>query len=177
MHRLRCHPATPSRAVGSVVAGAGRAGGGTLALVYEVRGDLGRVRVPAPGRGGVVEGLWEHTCCEVFVRAGEGEAYHEVNLSPGGAWCAYGFGGYRRDRRLVAAGFEPSIRVVRSGERMWLAATMALGGLAARYVGEEVRLALACVIEEVGGVRSYWAVVHPAERPDFHHPASFAVRI
>ncbi|WP_353226867.1 hypothetical protein [Novosphingobium sp.] len=30
---------------------------------------------------------------------------------------------------------------------------------------------LTAVIEEAGGVKSYWAAAHPREQPDFHDPA------
>jgi hypothetical protein len=33
------------------------------------------------------------------------------------------------------------------------------------------------VIEEGDGVLSYWALRHPAARPDFHHPEGFALEI
>ena len=33
------------------------------------------------------------------------------------------------------------------------------------------RYGLTAVLEEAGGVKSYWALAHPAEKPDFHDPA------
>lgn len=36
---------------------------------------------------------------------------------------------------------------------------------------------LSAVIEEAEGTRSYWALAHPADKPDFHHPDSFACDI
>jgi hypothetical protein len=35
----------------------------------------------------------------------------------------------------------------------------------------------AAVIEEQGGVISYWALAHPGEKPDFHDPACFAASL
>lgn len=35
-----------------------------------------------------------------------------------------------------------------------------------------LRLALCAVIEASDGSLSYWALAHPADRPDFHHPGS-----
>ena len=31
------------------------------------------------------------------------------------------------------------------------------------------------VIEEADGTKSYWALAHPSDKPDFHHPDSFAL--
>jgi hypothetical protein len=36
------------------------------------------------------------------------------------------------------------------------------------------RLALSAVIEDTAGRMSYWALVHPSGKPDFHHADSFA---
>ena len=39
------------------------------------------------------------------------------------------------------------------------------------------KLALAAVIEEVDGTKSYWALRHPPGKPDFHHPDCFALTL
>ena len=36
-------------------------------------------------------------------------------------------------------------------------------------------MALSTVIEAQNGSKSYWALTHPGETPDFHHPASFTL--
>jgi hypothetical protein len=33
------------------------------------------------------------------------------------------------------------------------------------------------VIEEEGGALSYWALAHPADKPDFHDPACFTATL
>src|SRR5688500_19029231 len=91
---LICHPETPSGAVRTIGARAGRQPGGLL-VTYVLEGDLDRVRVPAPRAPRFVSRLWQHTCCEVFVARRGSSAYHEFNLSPSGEWAAYAFDGYR----------------------------------------------------------------------------------
>src|SRR5690242_18197483 len=66
--RLIAHRDTATDAVRSVEVRVVRSGDGTLALKYVVAGDLGRLRVPPPARSAVAERLWQHTCCEIFVR-------------------------------------------------------------------------------------------------------------
>lgn len=40
------------------------------------------------------------------------------------------------------------------------------------------KLNLAAVIEENDGTKSYWALHHPdPEKPDFHHPDSFVLKL
>ena len=41
----------------------------------------------------------------------------------------------------------------------------------------DCRMNLTAVIEEQGGTKSYWALAHPAERPDFHDPACFVATL
>ena len=36
---------------------------------------------------------------------------------------------------------------------------------------------LSAVIETIDGAISYWALAHPAEKPDFHHPDSFVLTL
>ena len=36
---------------------------------------------------------------------------------------------------------------------------------------------LCAVIEETGGIMSYWALYHPPGEPDFHHPGCFALTL
>ena len=37
--------------------------------------------------------------------------------------------------------------------------------------------AIAAVIEEANGTKSYWALAHPSEKPDFHHPDGFVLEL
>ncbi|MBL8399918.1 MAG: hypothetical protein JNL00_02570, partial [Candidatus Accumulibacter sp.] len=64
---LRRHPATPAPVVRTIEVHAARAADGGLALAYCLRGDLARLRIPAPRPPEAADGLWEHTCFEAFV--------------------------------------------------------------------------------------------------------------
>ena len=50
----------------------------------------------------------------------------------------------------------------------WLIKSVAPAGL---------RLGLAAIIEDKARVLSYWALKHPAEKPDFHHADGFVVEL
>jgi hypothetical protein len=39
------------------------------------------------------------------------------------------------------------------------------------------RLGLSAVIEETNGNKTYWALVHPPGKPDFHHKDAFAYEL
>lgn len=149
---------------------AARLPSGTLELKYRVSGIISDLRIPpraAPNRS---DGLWRHTCFEAFIRAPQSAAYFELNFSPSTEWAAYRFSSYR-DGMIVAREIgPPRIKVTRSSAEFELQSSLEPGSLpsGAWDVG------LSAVIEETGGHLSYWALVHPPDKADFHHPDCFA---
>lgn len=163
-YALTCHPDTPCGAVEAIAVEAAWAAG-RLALRYVVRGRMDAVRWPAAGAAARTDGLWKATCFEAFVR-GSGGGYREFNLSPSGAWAAYRFDGYRAGMAPAEMAAGPGI-VFRAGE---LSASLDLGE-------GPWRLGLSAVIEAADGTVSYWALAHPAGKPDFHHADCFAAEL
>ena len=105
--------------------------------------------------------------------AGEGPEYLEFNFSPSGEWAVYAFCGYReRSGREIATW--PGISVYRSDELLELDVEVNRDALPA---GRPLRIGLSAVVQEAEGVLSYWALCHPAEKPDFHHSGSFVLEI
>ena len=41
----------------------------------------------------------------------------------------------------------------------------------------DLQIGICCVIEANDGVIGYWALTHPASRPDFHHRDGFTLRM
>jgi hypothetical protein len=162
------HPQTPRGAVRGVHAGVARAPRGLLAVRYRIEGDLERLRIPAPRPPAPGERLWQHTCCEIFVARPGMAAYREFNLSPSGEWAAYAFQRYRDGAPFAIS--DPKIALRRSPGELELQASIP---------AEEgkLRIALAAVIEDREGALSYWALRHPAAKPDFHHPDAFALEL
>jgi hypothetical protein len=58
-----------------------------------------------------------------------------------------------------------------------LDAVIRLDRLEVSYVHAPLSLALSAVIEDSAGTLSYWALRHPAGKPDFHHPQAFALEL
>jgi hypothetical protein len=67
--------------------------------------------------------------------------------------------------------------VRRAENRLELDAIIRSDRLPALHPAVPLRLALSAVIEEDGGMLSYWALKHPPGKPDFHHPDAFALEI
>lgn len=127
--------------------------------------DLDRLRIPGRRPARFVDGLWRHTCFEVFLSRKGSRAYREYNLAPSGEWAGYVFQKYRLRGNGTAPG--PRIQVRRSGGTLKLDARIAAKG--------RLRVGLSAVIEEENGERSYWALWHAPGKPDFHHRRAFAL--
>lgn len=171
------HPATPCAVVHRLDAGAERVGATTLALRYVVHGEIDRLRIASPEPPRRRHGLWRHTCFEAFVAAQGGSAYWELNFAPSSAWAAYAFDAYREGMRDAAVATPPRVSVARSSARLALDAAVEIARPAGFGESPTLRLALAAVIEEATGRLSCWALTHPAEKPDFHHPGGFALAL
>jgi hypothetical protein len=148
-----------------------------LACRYILEGDLTRLRVPEPQAGERRDGLWQHTCFEVFIAAAGASGYYELNFSPSRDWAAYHFEGYRTGMSAVTLQRPPELGVQRRGERLELTAAVSLAGLGPLQDGRLLRLALAAVTEGADGRLTYWALQHAPGKPDFHHPHGFALEL
>ena len=166
---LKAHPdsASPTVSIGTKLMMLGR---DVLRIEYALVGELDRIAIPAPVIGDRTDGLWQHSCFEAFMRL-PGEGYVEYNFSPSGNWAAYQFEGYREGMR---AGYPaPYLHVERDDGRVGLTAYVELG----RFATFPDAINLTAVIEETDGTKSYWALAHPAGKPDFHHPDGFVLEL
>ena len=169
---LKLYPESHCDAVSAIAVDVAWLRAGALLVSYEVTGDIGELRLPpiqAPTR---VDELWRHTCFEAFIRPGSNPAYFEFNFAPSTQWAAYEFDGYRSGMGAaeIAA---PRIDTLVAPTRLSLQATLELRALPPG----PWRLGLSAVIEEANGQLSYWALAHPAGRPDFHHADCFTCEI
>jgi len=144
-----------------------------LTLAFTLEGDLCGLCIPEPRASRRGPDLWQRTCFEVFLMAGEGPGYREFNFSPSGEWAAYTFRGYRDGGELQVE-IPPVIALRQSGDRLELDAE-----IRPEYLppGRSLRLGLSAVVEDADGVLSYWALRHPPGKPDFHQPDTFALQL
>lgn len=163
------HPASPAGAARSIVVRLRREPQ-RLALCYRVSADVARLRIPPTGRAARVDGLWRHTCFELFVAVKGSTPYQEFNFSPSGDWAAYAFADYREGAGPLECA-PPAIELRSSESALELGATLAYAP------SGPVRVGLSAVVEDTEGLLSYWALHHPSLRPDFHHAASFVLEL
>ena len=113
-------------------------------------------------------------CFECFFAPQEGHGYWEVNLSPGGDWNVYAFDDYRLGMREEAAIPSLTVQGSRVGDVLTVSVAVPLPLAAATTA---LKVGLSAVIKDKAGGTGYWALVHPAEQPDFHDRHGFIVAL
>ncbi|WP_313534974.1 DOMON-like domain-containing protein [Sphingomonas sp.] len=164
-YTLLPHPAMPPGSVISVRCGLQR-DGNLLRLTYRIVAAPGALRLPERAPPVRTDGLWRTTCLELFV-AENSPAYREFNFAPSGPWAAYRFTARREGMAPLAMPEPPAIRL--SGQQEETILSVALPGIGTG----PLRLGITAVIEETDGTKSYWALRHGGDAPDFHDPDCF----
>ena len=174
---LSCHPSTRTETVRAIQVLVRRSAKAELQLAFRLHGDIPSIRVPSPDAARIGSQLWLHTCFEAFIAVQGQPAYHEFNFAPSGEWTILAFRGYR-DRGAVASEMRPPQIGVRATQtRLELDALVRLDDMSAIHSRAPLRLGLSAVIEANDRTLSYWALHHPADKPDFHNADAFALRL
>ena len=144
----------------------------TLRIEYDLSGLNRPVDLPAPSPNPARRlQLWRHTCFELLWGPIHHPNYWELNASPAGHWNILALADYRRgmteERRIAAR-----IRTQRRPQGLSLSCTVPVAAL--EPLGP-YRLAPAAIIRLADGQRTFWAMHHPGDAPDFHHPSSFTL--
>lgn len=162
---LRPHPASPPSPIETLTVAIEREGN-LLWLRFVAEGPIDDVAWPEPAEGRADE-LWRTTCFEAFVETDDG--YVEFNLSPSGRWASYRFDAPRQGMRdAVETPTAPEMDAASDVVALETRLTLPRGAR---------RLGLSAVIEATDGTISYWALAHPSDKPDFHHPDSFVLEL
>lgn len=166
------HPAFPPNSVKGIAARVIGFDANWLRLRWRIEGSASLVVPPFAGKGRADE-LWKTTCFELFVKPEGGDGYVEFNFSPSERWNAYAFTGRREGMAEHPVPREPDCTI-----RIGSSFTIFDASIPAAAIPDgPSSMAMTCVIEEAGGVKSYWALSHNSPQPDFHDPACFAARL
>jgi hypothetical protein len=169
-HTLVAHASCASAKVSAISVRWNELPDGRLMLRYRIDGAA-LLAVPELRSAARRDGLWRETCCELFLYDGAGK-YREFNFAPSGQWAAYAFEGYRNGGRDYEPLRPPEI-TTDLGNNIFVLTVF----IDARELAGAISAALSAVIVEAGGQTSYWALAHGGEKPDFHDPSCFRVRI
>jgi len=171
-HLLTAHPDHPPAAVTQVEARVIGQDSNWLRVRWRIEGSQALVVPPFAGKGRA-DGLWQTTCFEVFLKPLGGESYVELNLSPSERWNAYDFDQYRGGMSERPFPHEPECTLRQGSTFAIFDAAIPIAGLPQA----DCALGLCALLEEQGGVKSYWSLAHPEGKPDFHAPACFTVAL
>ena len=170
------HPANPPgirelKVWASIDHAASLAAVATTNIWFGVGAPVDRFIVPLSEEPHRADELWKTTCFEAFLRPLGEERYREWNFAPSGDWAAYEFSAYRDGMVPAEIDADPYIRM-EDNFTWW-----ALGATIAVPADTNWQLGLCAVLEEKDGTKSYWALAHPGEKPDFHDPGCFAAHL
>jgi hypothetical protein len=170
------HPATPPSQPGfklwaTVDHSAAFGAAATVNIWFGVGAPASRFVLPEADDASRADGLWQTTCLEAFVREEGADGYREWNFAPSGQWAAYDFSSCREGMAEADVTAPPYIRL--EDNLTW----WAFGATISVDASKKWELALSAVLEEKDGTRSYWALAHAADKPDFHHPDCFVAKL
>lgn len=142
--------------------------GSSLKVTFELTSRLADLKIPDFKRSDRKRSdkLWEHTCFEIFLGRHGMPNYWEFNLSPSGEWNVYSFSGYRQGmKREISFDTLPFEVKIPSGQVLKLKTAIDLKFFQSF---SDINVGLSAVLERNDGNKSYWAVSHPGDTPDFH---------
>jgi hypothetical protein len=168
------YPATPLPSV--TITGSVARHGSTLAIRYELHGELTELDIPAPtGQPGRRHGLWEETCFEFFLSLQDSAAYWEFNLSPAGPWNVYRFQAYRQGMAEETAFTALPLELQKRGNALVLDLELNMAKIVP--ANQALQVGISAVIKLSDGRRSYWALTHPGPQADFHRRDGFILSL
>jgi hypothetical protein len=164
--------ASPSMALETIKVALSRSSPTNLHIRYEAIGTMNDLVIPEPAPALRTDNLWRTTCFELFLRSRDRSRYREFNFSPSSQWAGYEFRAYRDGMTQTSLSGAPAINTQVGSDRLIVDVRLSLD-----LPDEPYSLSLAAVIEERRVGKSYWALNHAGEGPDFHHPACFTLEL
>lgn len=119
------------------------------------------------------EGIWESTCFELFIADEDNKHYLEWNFCPSGDWWCMEFRDYRDPKEDFRWEQSPVIEVKQDIDSLTMIAQFKLPE---HYQEKKLSLGVTAVIDHPQGEKSYWALSHPEDKPDFHDSGHFLLK-
>lgn len=148
----------------------------TLGATYLLSGDLENILIPSPANEpSRRDNLWKSTCMELFAARRGSDSYFEVNLCPSGHFNAYAFTSYRAGMAPLSVEKITHHQLLKNPNQLEIAFELTSDSVL--DLGPLCDIAITAVIEHKDGTRSYWALAHKNDRPDFHRRDSFLLNL
>jgi hypothetical protein len=144
---------------------------------YQLAGNVGEILLPSPiASSARKDDLWRTTCFEFFIAVKDSPQYWEFNLSPSGDWNVYAIDAYRQvNMREETRIQQLQFNVQKKMERFSLETELDLSPILPEDV--YIEAGITSVIKTKDGKESYWALIHPYPKADFHARNSFVIEI
>lgn len=145
--------------------------GQSLKLIYKIVDIKNLLNLPASFVGNEktmprVDGLWNDTCFEMFLRPSGKKSYYEFNFSLKPAWNEYFFESYRKPQPPQQS-HDISLKQIQwDGQNLEIE-------LSRLNPDEKFEISFTAVLKEKSGAIHYMALKHAGSEPDFHHVDSF----
>lgn len=120
-----------------------------------------------------VSGLWEKTCFELFIK-NPNDQYVEFNFSPVFEWNCFYF--EKKGDAVVpwSKMQRPAIDILLSEDQFLILIEIKKAFFPAGFFeGQALEAGITAVIKEKSKRKSYWALDHKDQKPNFHHFDSF----
>ncbi len=149
-----------------------------LSIEYQCRGELSAIVFPPlkpnPAR---LHQLWESTCYEAFLTWENEPRYWELNFSPSGDWNLYRFESYRKGQTEEMT--VPQARSENLENSEFFRRDQIILELSPFLSQKDTPLCLGltAVIGTQNQSKSYWALTHLGQTPDFHLRDSFILEM
>jgi hypothetical protein len=149
---------------------------GDIQLRYILQGDLKQILIPQKCKPEQKNNLWQHTCFEAFIGFTEETHYYEYNIAPSQQWAIYAFKDYRQQQQYKPP-LAPDIQITQNNQQLEINAVLAASTLPVSHTTNVFQIGLSAVIESKDLHKTYWALSHPLEKPDFHCYKGFILQL
>ncbi|NQY14129.1 MAG: DOMON-like domain-containing protein [Henriciella sp.] len=171
--QLQSHAIAPCPWVSALTVEVERAGD-AISILFHVQGALSKIRFPTDNGGQRRDELWTTTCFEAFFRAPGEDQYLEFNFAPNGDWAAFRFDGYRANMADLDCP-APEIETQISDSAARVRVTLPDGLFEPKAA--LILFGPTAILEDIDGTRSFWAIHHALNKPDFHHIDTFKMTL
>ena len=171
--QMHIHPTCRPGSVKRLAFEAVRDGRG-VQLRFDLVADLSTLTLAKSPGGQRRDGLWQQTCFEAFLAPEHDGGYVEFNFAPNGDWAAYRFSEYRQNGHDLDT---PAPTIEAWQTENGFSMRVSLAELPADLHSGAIRIGPSAVIEARDGTKSYWALHHPANKPDFHRIENFKLSL
>ncbi len=139
-----------------------------IRIEFKIIGNLQALMIESVSQNPVFrDEIWKSTCFELFVLGADDRSYSEFNFAPNGDWAAYHFDDYREGMKNLTI-MRPNVELITNEGALSVVIELATETIPINNNGIGI-----CSILETQDGKSYWALKHCKDKPDFHQKHCF----